>query len=672
MSRLLSDWPIQRKLSAIVLGTSGLLITLIAITLTVERYVSFRKNLEEHTSVLAEVVATNSTAALAFQDQLAGQEILETLQAEKDVVAACLFNSEGTSFAFYLNTVYLDVASQESSICSLNKFYELIKVHREQRFSKDFFDVAHPVYLNKKIIGHLVVRLDFEAFKRRIVSFIAAMFGLGVLLLLVAYFICRRLNTIIVGPITELVHAMDEMSGKQDYTLRVSKHYSDEVGLLIDGFNEMVGKIQVRDQQITEHQHHLQKLVQKRTEELQTTNTKMIQEIKERKAAENQLAHAQKMKAIGTLAGGVAHDLNNILSGVVSYPELLLMDLPEDSKLRVPLETIYASGKKATAIVQDLLTLARRGVKVEESVNLQKLVEEYIASPECLELLALHPEVEIDLRVYHDSSGITGSPFHLTKMVMNLVSNAAEAIPEKGTIVVTIDRILLTESPQGLRDQKWEKGEYVLLTIADTGEGIPEKYQDRIFEPFYSKKEMGRSGTGLGMAVVWGTIEDHSGVITLSSQENVGTTFRIYFPSSGREEFEVSEVKTDQPIYGEGQSILLVDDSMQQREIATAVLERLGYSTTAVASGEAAVEYLKKHDVDLVILDMIMNPGIDGLETYKKIITFKPHQKTIIASGFSGSGKVRRARELGVDEYVRKPYSMNRISKAIRNALNSR
>ena len=244
----------------------------------------------------------------------------------------------------------------------------------------------------------------------------------------------------------------------------------------------------------------------------------------EKRKLEKKLQQAQKMKAIGTLAGGVAHDLNNILSGIVSYPDLILMDLPNDSPLVGPIQTIRESGKKAAAIVQDLLTLARRGVSVSEIVNLNDLVDEYLISPQFEKLKSYHPNVKVHSNLDPTLLNVMGSPIHLSKTVMNLVSNAAEAMPEGGSIEIKTINKYIDFPINGNVDV--EEGDYTVLTVSDSGIGIAPDDINRIFEPFYTKKVMGRSGTGLGMAVVWGTVEDHNGYIHIESEEEKGTTIK--------------------------------------------------------------------------------------------------------------------------------------------------
>jgi PAS domain S-box-containing protein len=382
---------------------------------------------------------------------------------------------------------------------------------------------------------------------------------------------------------------------------------------------------------------------------------------------EEQLRQAQKMEAIGTLAGGVAHDLNNVLSGLVSYPEMILMDLPQDSPFRSSVLAIQKAGEKAASIVQDLLTLARRGVSVSEIVDLNHIISDYLVSFEYKKLKQNYPDVKLDVNLEPDVLGIAGSPVHLSKMVMNLVSNAAEAMLQGGMVSIMSGNRYIDQPIKGYDDIK--EGDYVTLTISDTGIGIAETDIDRIFEPFYTKKAMGRSGTGLGMAVVWGTVKDHRGYIDVQSTEGKGTVFYIYLPACRQASSHKQSRPSIEDYRGQGESVLVVDDVKEQRAIATAILTKLGYKVETVSSGEQSVAYLRKKDFDIIVLDMIMDPGIDGLETYKRIVELHPGQKAIIASGYSESERVKEAQNLGAGAYVKKPYLMEKLALAIKTEL---
>ena len=390
-------------------------------------------------------------------------------------------------------------------------------------------------------------------------------------------------------------------------------------------------------------------------------------EEEKKKRLETELKRAQKMEAIGILAGGVAHDLNNVLGGLVSYPDLLLMQISDDSPLKQPILTIQQSGKKAAAIVHDLLTLARRGVPVAEVINLSDVVSDYFKTPEHEKIRSIHSHVRFEIDLEEGLPDIVGSSVHLSKTVMNLLLNAAEAMSDRGTITISTGRRYVDRPIKGYDTVK--EGEYVTLTVSDEGTGISEEDKKRVFEPFYTKKVMGRSGTGLGMAVVWGTVKDHNGYIDIQSTEGKGTTITVYFPVTRREAHREGTRIPIESYRGKGEMVLIVDDMEEQREIVSDMLDSLGYAVSSSASGEEAITYLENHDVDLLLLDMIMEPGMDGLETYKKILRDHPGQKALITSGFSETKRVKEAQSLGVGAYIKKPFVLEEIGRAVRHEL---
>jgi len=352
---------------------------------------------------------------------------------------------------------------------------------------------------------------------------------------------------------------------------------------------------------------------------------------------------------------------------VVGYAELLLMNDDISSSIKSQLEKIMKGGQRAAAIVDDLLALARRGVYNRQVTNLNKIVEDTQQSPEFEKLLSHHPYVKVKFDIEPDLLNISGSSIHLAKTLFNLASNACEAMPKGGILTFKTANQYLDMPIQGYDEVR--TGDYVVLSVFDTGEGISAADLKRIFEPFYTRKVMGRSGTGLGLAVVWGTVKDHHGYINVQSKQGKGSTFTLYFPVV-REEM-TSEVLTMavSEYMGNGETILVVDDVKEQRELATSILRKLNYNVTSVSSGEEAIEHLKDNKVDLLVLDMIMDSGMDGLDTYKRVIEIHPQQKVIIVSGFSESERVHEAHALGAGAYVKKPYVIEKMGLAVRNEL---
>ena len=440
--------------------------------------------------------------------------------------------------------------------------------------------------------------------------------------------------------------------------------------------SETINELREKEAELKEARDQLELRVKLRTAELEQINKHLLLEMKERKWAEEErirleaeLVRAQKMELLGRLAGGVAHDLNNVLSGIVSYPDLLLLDLPPDSEMRQPLLNIQEAGCRAAAIVQDLLTLARRGITVREPVQLNRTVEEYLQSIECVTLQKNYPDTRLETSLAPDLALITGSPVHLEKMVMNLVVNAFEATEGSGSIKIKTENRFISETIQAYDTVM--PGEYVVLSITDDGIGISEENLNRIFEPFYTSKILGRSGTGLGMTVVWGTVKDHGGYLDVQSRSGKGTTFTVFLPSAKEHEIqpEQRENRRQTIIRGNGEHILLVDDSPEQRSLGHSILTTIGYQATTVSSGREAIAILAEHHFDLILLDMIMEPGMDGLDTFRQIRILKPDQKVIIVSGYSETKRIQEALQEGVSSVVKKPFTLQDLAAAIQKEI---
>ncbi len=428
--------------------------------------------------------------------------------------------------------------------------------------------------------------------------------------------------------------------------------------ILYFSYGHLVHRIVTLNASLEKNNRELEHRVEERTNEL-------LVEIEERKLTEEKLQKAEKMEAIGLMAGSVAHDLNNILSGIVSYPELVLMQMSEEDKFYGPLKAIHESGLRAAAVVSDLLTVARSAANVREITNANILIREYLTSPEGEKLLSQHPGVRISTQLSPQLYNINCSPAHIKKCLMNLVINAAEAIGSTGLITIsTANRHIVQEQDNGL-----PTGEYIVLTIKDDGPGISADDQNHIFEPFYTKKKMGRSGTGIGLTVVWNALQDHSGKIIVES-DKTGTAFSLLFPAVIDQDLSTPREKINiEHLQGKGEHILVVDDEPHQRDIASQLLALLGYKVDTVRSGEEAIAYVRQQEVDLLLLDMLMAPGINGCQTYKRIVSLFPEQKAVIASGFSENEDIKEATALGAGGFIKKPYTLEQLGLAIQRAL---
>ncbi|OQX18408.1 MAG: hypothetical protein BWK76_07600 [Desulfobulbaceae bacterium A2] len=387
----------------------------------------------------------------------------------------------------------------------------------------------------------------------------------------------------------------------------------------------------------------------------------------ERQEMQRRQSRTRKMEALGLLAGGVAHDLNNILTGVTSIPELLLLDLPPDSPWRPSVVTIREAGLRAAAVVADLLTVARGVASRKEIADLNGLVQEYFASSEQRQLAASHPGVRFCCEPDAAPCPLLCSRVHVRKALMNLVHNGAEAISGHGRVTVSTRREHLAQPLRGY--QEIAAGDYVVLRVQDSGSGIAEAALERIFEPFFSSKAMGRSGTGLGLAIVWNTIQDHEGGINVSSGEE-GSVFSLYFPvAEGRVPAGDRGSQAREFCRGAGQSVLVVDDEEPVRAVTRQMVERLGYRPLTAASGEEAVELVRRETVDVLLLDMIMPAGMNGRETLAAVRRVRPDVPCLLVSGFAASEDVRQALASERCLFLGKPHTLEDLGRALQRLL---
>jgi PAS domain S-box-containing protein len=780
--RLLRDVSIRAKLTILVILTSSVAL-LVACTVFVlwDRLESKRSMVQDLTT-LAGVIGSNSTAALVFESAEDARETLAALRAEPHVMAACIYMGDGLHFAHYLR-------DSDNSTCLPDG-----PEHEHHRFESDALVLFRDIKLEGRTIGTLYLKADLQEMHGRLRQYARIVAVVVAVSLLFALVITARLHRIISGPIRHLADVAKHVSVNREYEVRASKSSRDEVGFLVDQFNEMLAQIHERDLALQKSREVLEERVRERTRDLEndiagrnwaeqklrasekrfldvalssadwiwevdrdgkytyasgrvkqllgyepeeiigkspfdlmpadeadrigkiftalaavkapiqelenwnltkdgrrvcllTSGVPMLDEtgtllgyrgldkdITDRKRAQErqrklqqQLEHARRMESLGVLAGGVAHDLNNMLGPLVAYPDLILRKLAADSPVRKEVGRMGKAAEAAADVIQDLLTLARRGRYELKPTNLNEVIQIYLDSPACAHLKQEQPEVRLRVSIDHALGDISGSASHLTKMVMNLVVNAYDAMPDGGELMIATGQQHTEKLLSGYTLP--EPGDHVVLRVRDTGVGIDPEDLAKIFEPYYSNKKMGRSGTGLGLAVVYGIVKDHKGYYDIISAIGAGTEFVLYFPVT--EDTVITERrKTDARIHGH-ETVLVVDDAQEQRELATELLASLGYRVETAVHGTAAVEHLRTHRADVLLLDMIMEDGFDGLDTYREILKLHPGQKAVIVSGFSATDRVNEMQRLGAGRYVKKPYTRETIGLALRAELDA-
>ncbi len=377
------------------------------------------------------------------------------------------------------------------------------------------------------------------------------------------------------------------------------------------------------------------------------------------------LEKAQRMESLGLLAGGVAHDLNNTLGPVVGFAELLMREFPPDSKVGIRLGKISRSANDAAVVIQDLLTLARRGRYEMQPTDINRLIQEYLNSPGFSNLKEIHPHVAFHVNLAPTIGAVIGSDVHLAKAIMNLITNGCEAMPNGGKLTIRTEMRRVERLVTG--HCEITPGEYVIVSVKDTGSGIAPEDIEKIFEPYFSKKHLGRSGSGLGLSVVYGVVKDHHGYYDVLSRLNEGTEFALYFPVHAA---ELPKAPAKHQTMRRGtETILVIDDNAVQREMAGDILGSLGYTVHVAENGHLGIEFLAEQSVDLVLIDMIMEPDFDGLDTFRAIRAANPDQKAIIVSGFSATDRVQETIDLGAAGYLKKPYHINDLATICRKVL---
>jgi signal transduction histidine kinase/CheY-like chemotaxis protein len=387
---------------------------------------------------------------------------------------------------------------------------------------------------------------------------------------------------------------------------------------------------------------------------------------------QQQLSQAQKLEALGQLAGGIAHDFNNILHGIMGYSQLLQMKLEKESSLTSYPNKIVALSKKGSALTSQLLTFARKGKYHSVFVDMNKSIEEVTNMLEH----TLDKSISIKQKLLSARKTVTGDPSQLENMLINLAVNARDAMPDGGELIIGTDSVLIDEvfMREHAFANKCKPGDYLIITVSDTGKGMEKEIIQHIFEPFFTTKKIGK-GTGLGLAAVYGCVENHNGFIEVESRENEGTTFSIYLPLAKKEAPDTQDTQGSiRDIKGRGASILLVDDEEDILESLSESLSLYGYNVKTCLDGSKAVDYFSDNHstIDLVILDMNM-PKMSGKQVFSEMIKIDPAVNVLIATGYTFEADVQKLlSEKGVIDLVHKPFRPDKLVRAIEKAFSDK
>jgi PAS domain S-box-containing protein len=388
----------------------------------------------------------------------------------------------------------------------------------------------------------------------------------------------------------------------------------------------------------------------------------VLRDITDKKNLEAQLFQAQKMEAVGLLAGGVAHDFNNILTVIVGYGSLLLKKTETDDTARGYVEQVLSASERATNLTQHLLAFSRKQIINPKPIRLSDVIKHL----EKILIRVISEDIELKLFFAPREASVLSDAGQLDQVFMNLATNARDAMPDGGTLIIETELVEFDEDY--VRRHLYAKlGKYMFISVTDTGRGMDATTKEKIFEPFYTTKEVGK-GTGLGLSMVYGIIKQHNGYINVYSEPGKGTTFKIYLPVI---EHEAEELTTAilPPVTGGTETILLAEDAVMVRDLAKNILEEYGYHVIVAENGVNAIELYKAHPgISLLVLDVIM-PGRNGKEVYEEIRGLKPDIKALFMSGYTANIIHKKGILDSATEFISKPFSPNAFLRKVRGIL---
>ncbi|UCF90635.1 MAG: HAMP domain-containing protein [Desulfobacterales bacterium] len=540
--RVLRDITIKRKLIAIIMMTSAIVLMISSATFVVTELISFRQTMGKDLSILANVIGTNSTASLAFKDQSAAKETLSALKAEPHITFACILTPDGNVFSTYVNEKPKSGSTTKLST-DVPAFLYFKETDDGYQFHKDYLGLHQKITLDGETIGTVYIRSDLNELYERLRLYAGVGAAVMAFAGLVAYLLSSTLQRIISAPILHLAATMKRVSTEKKYSIRANKQNRDELGTLVDGFNEMLGQIELRDQQLEQHRDHLEDQVALRASELSKANLDLEQAIRELKAAKEAAEAASEAKS--QFLANMSHELRTPLNHIIGFTEIVTDEHfgSVNATQREYLNDVLGSSRHLLSLINDILDLSKvEAGKLElepSKFDIRKLLKRSVTM---IKEKAMRHRIKLSIQVDDIPSKIVADERKLKQIIYNLLSNAVKFTPDGGSIRVSAERMNGSEpdstqhSSVYRSDMSDQTKEFIKISVCDTGTGIKPEDLKRIFDPFEQvENSMSRKfqGTGLGLALTKSLVELHGGKIWGESQGlNRGSTFRFTIPVS--------------------------------------------------------------------------------------------------------------------------------------------
>jgi signal transduction histidine kinase/DNA-binding response OmpR family regulator len=608
----------------------------------------------------ADILAQVTTPALEFNDSKVAGENLAQLRVRPHIFGAAIYRPDGSVFAQYAKTP----ADARPALGRIPAAGYQIDSERIAVFTK--------IVRNRELVGTVYVAAEYPLMaqvKRYCLILAAVLFGS----LLVALVMSSWLQSAVTKPILALTTAVNQVIRKRDFSLRVEKTTEDEVGVLVDAFNDMLGEVGERANALQQSNTRLQQEVTVRVEAeeaLRQLNNTLEERIGERTSelakAHEQLRQSQKLEAIGQLTGGVAHDFNNVLQVIAGNLQLLQMSMAGNPEAQRRLETAAFAADRGAKLSSQLLAFARRQPLQPVATNIGRVLR----GMDDLLRRALGESVQIETVVAGGLWATLVDPHQLENVILNLAINARDAMKGDGRLTLELNNAMLDDDYVAYEPDV-APGQYVVLAISDTGCGMPPEVIARAFEPFFTTKREGE-GTGLGLSMAYGFVKQSDGHIRIYSEVGTGTTIKIYLPRSMQPEVEVPNTR-NVPVMGGNETILVVEDDAVVQATVVDMLGALGYRVLKANDGQSALTILQSGvPVDLLFTDVVMPGPVRSVEVARQAKQMFPNIEVLFTSGYTQNAIVHGGRlDPGV-ELISKPYRREELARKIRQLFGAR
>lgn len=629
----LRNLPIYQKMIVIILVASCIALTATVGALLFYELTSFQPRQKAQARAQADLFSVNLRAPLLFDNLEETEEALQGLASNEAIVLACVYR-------------YSDLERQETFYARwMRPPLEAecpARLTHGVRFEGGLLHLSRPIEEDGNVLGRLYICFQLPSLGHRLLKYLLMVGAVFFALVSLATVLSLALRQTISGPLEELVEALNRVAREQDYSVRVEPQSGDEIGNLTLAFNAMLETIEQRE-------------------------TALRQATSEQKKLQEQLVQSQKMESIGRLAGGVAHDFNNLLTVIVGCTDLGFNRLPKDSPVRPLLLNIRNATAQATGLTNRLLAFARRQVNEPRVLDLNELVLE---AEKMLRTL-IGDDVELIAIPRNDLWFVRADQSQMMQVLVNLAVNARDAMPDGGQLTIETENRDLGRD-EALEHPEARPGEYVMVSVSDTGEGIDKSVQNHLFEPFFTTKERGK-GTGLGLAMCYGIVKQSGGFIDFESRLGHGTVFRVFVPRTREQPEPTRHPKELVQLPSGEETLMVVEDNALVRVTTVELLKAQGYTVFEAASGPDALRLLDDipGSLDLLVTDVVM-PEMNGKEVARQIQAQRPDIGILYVSGYTANEIIHRGALEGGIAFLQKPYTSEALIRKVRSVLDQR